>query len=493
MQAHFSNRRITTAVMVKNNYVRDTGESTITLCDEKNRRTLFGDKRLERRGITLVEEMLNSCSVVIRQVGKNNAERKAFYHLIRNKKVTIEALVNCFGEHCNDLLGRGIHVLAINDTTVINLKGHSGRVRQEELGKTGTEKEKSLGFFLHPTLILEANTGQAYGLSSVQIWTRQFEQGNKKERNYQKLRIEEKESYKWIQAAKDTKRNLKDVQTITIVADRESDIYEEFALVPDKRTHLLIRSRSDRSLYGGKEKLYQKLKEQRLAGTYKVQVPAEKRLGREKREAEIEVRFAKVKLQRPATARKELVKYVELYALEARERASTTPITEEGILWRLLTTHRLENFEQGKQVTAWYSERWQVEQLNRVLKKQGLNIEGTELESGKAIMKVTVLGLQVTLKVMQLVTASEGQEAKLAFNEEELTCLKELEKELEGNGEKQKNPHSSQSLLWVMWIIGRLGGWSGYQSQRPAGVITIYRGLKRFEDIFFGWQLACNS
>ena len=470
-----------------------TQENCILHCAIKNKSALFGDKRLERRAIALLDAMLDNCSVVINRIGKDTAEKKAFYNLFKSDKVPVGTFISCGREQCNDFLNKDMHVLAINDTTAIDLKSHSGRVKQEELGAIG--KGKSLGFFLHPTLILDAHTGQAFGLSSIQMWVRASDQGNKQEREYEKLSIEEKESYKWIKAAKDTKQSLKEVKTITMVADRESDIYEEFAVVPDERTQILVRSSSNRRLYEEEEKLYQVLKKQEVAGTYRIEVPSEKRLGRERRVAEIEVRFKKVRLERPKRANKELAKYVEVYAIEARERKATIPRGETGILWRLLTTHEIENFEQARQAVIWYSERWQVEQLNRTIKRQGLNVGATELESGKAIMKMTALGLQVALKVMQLVTAREGSdvEAEIAFNEEEIACLAELGRKLEGETEKQKNPHKQKSLSWVSWIIAKLGGWSGYQSQRPAGVITIYRGLKRFEDIFLGWQLPHHN
>jgi hypothetical protein len=31
---------------------------------------------------------------------------------------------------------------------------------------------------------------------------------------------------------------------------------------------------------------------------------------------------------------------------------------------------------------------------------------------------------------------------------------------LEGNTERQKNPHPPHSLAWLAWIIARLGGWN---------------------------------
>jgi hypothetical protein len=39
---------------------------------------------------------------------------------------------------------------------------------------------------------------------------------------------------------------------------------------------------------------------------------------------------------------------------------------------------------------------------------------------------------------------------------------------LEGNTERQKNPHPPHSLGWLAWIIARLGGWNCYyKTTRP--------------------------
>ncbi|MEB3224477.1 MAG: IS4 family transposase, partial [Synechococcus sp.] len=58
---------------------------------------------------------------------------------------------------------------------------------------------------------------------------------------------------------------------------------------------------------------------------------------------------------------------------------------------------------------------------------------------------------------------------------------------------KQQNPHASASLSWATWLIGRLGGWSGYRSQSPPGIRTLWRGLYQFESIFHGWKLTQST
>ncbi len=45
-------------------------------------------------------------------------------------------------------------------------------------------------------------------------------------------------------------------------------------------------------------------------------------------------------------------------------------------------------------------------------------------------------------------------------------------------------------LSWAAWIIGRLGGWNGYASQCPAGPITMSNGLRRFQKMYAGWEIA---
>jgi len=50
-------------------------------------------------------------------------------------------------------------------------------------------------------------------------------------------------------------------------------------------------------------------------------------------------------------------------------------------------------------------------------------------------------------------------------------------------------------LAWFAWIVGRLGGWSGYTSHgyKPAGPKTIARGLSRLDTFLKGWDMALHS
>ena len=60
------------------------------------------------------------------------------------------------------------------------------------------------------------------------------------------------------------------------------------------------------------------------------------------------------------------------------------------------------------------------------------------------------------------------------------TLLEILNKTLAGNKEKQQNPNNVEQLKGATWVIARLGGWKGYQSQRKPGATTLLVGLQKF-------------
>lgn len=176
--------------------------------------------------------------------------------------------------------------------------------------------------------------------------------------------------------------------------------------------------------------------------------------------------------------------------MEAKE--VNPPPGQQPIHWRLLTTHEVVCLEQALQVLKWYCWRWRIEQLFATLKQAGLNLEATQLESVKAIERLTVLALSVALHILQLVEGRDNPDlpASLAFTDEQQQCLSQLAPSLQGRTRKQQNPYLPSSLPWATWLIARLGGWSGYRSQRPPGMPTLIHGLRQFDSLFLGWKLA---
>lgn len=429
-------------------------------------------------------------SVNIRQISRNRAEQVGYYRFLENENVTLSELVRSVSDACEQQV-EGLHVLAISDSSEINLQSHAGRLKPEGVGVVGNNQD--VGFFMHPTLVLNAESGFPLGLSTVQIWTRALDHTDKHQRRYQSLPIEEKESYKWLLSAERSERCFRagGVRQVTHIGDRESDLYEEWATVPDAQNHVLVRVCQDRRLSGQTASLYTYLSQQACAGTYTVAVLADPRRGRMAREAWLAVRLASVQIQRPDNLRtQDYPEQVSLYAVEAKE--VNPPAGQEPIHWRLLTTHEVVGIEQALEVIEWYRWRWRIEQLFATLKQAGLQLEATQLESVEAIKRLSVLALSVAVRTLQLVEGRENTalSASVAFTSEQQHCLEQLAPTLQGRSQKQHNPYPFACLAWATWLIARLGGWSGYRSQRPPGMPTLVQGLRQFDSIFQGWKLA---
>jgi hypothetical protein len=277
-------------------------------------------------------------------------------------------------------------------------------------------------------LVLERDNAFPLGIADTKVWNRDWNKLNKKEKKYQSQPIEEKESYRWIECGKRTKEVLKETASVTIVADRESDIYEEFVEIPDDKTDLVIRSLHNRRLHDSDKKLFEHLSELEVSGTYDLEIKKSQRK-RIPRIAKMEVRYDRVKLARPQNCKKELSEFVEVYAIEARESPGTGPKDEKPIIWRILTTHEVSSLEQALEVIHWYTLRWRVEELFRTLKKEGLNVESSQLETGAGLKKLVLMALNAALIIMQLVADRDGEADKpadLVFTSAELECLKEV-------------------------------------------------------------------
>lgn len=479
-------------------------ENPLVALAERETKSVFGDKRLERRGIALLGDMLEQGGAVINQLTKDQAKRMGYYRLLNNDKVGVAPIVAGMQELCSGSVA-GKHVLLVNDTSEINLHhGHSRWSQAQathldandpDLGVVGNNRD--LGFFIHPSLALDANGGEALGLAGVQLWTRRAERADKEARGYKSQAIEEKESYKWLRAAEESEVPLREASCVTLVGDRESDSFELFCRVPNERYQVLVRACRDRSLEGVEGRLFEELSRLPLLGSYATEVQADRRKERPGREALLEVRAGELSLKRPQrlSKAKGYPSECSVYALEVREHPSTTPQGQEGILWRLLTSHPVKDFEEARQVVQWYAWRWHIEQLFRLLKRQGVDVEASAMTRGRALQVLTVMALGVALKVMQLTQARDGSSrpASMSFTEPEIACLAQLTPGLEGVTDKQQNPFAACSLAWASWTVARLGGWKGYRSQAKPGVITMFRGLKHFDTLFQGWLLASGT
>ncbi len=133
-------------------------------------------------------------------------------------------------------------VLVSQDTTDISYPTHHASQGLGDLG--GGKGQGNPGLCLHTAMAL-TEQGLPLGLVGQKLWAPQATGRDKRHRHY---RLEEKESYRWVEALAWTSQHLSRVEQVVVVSDRESDFYE-YMIAPGRsnidllfeRWHLVLK------------------------------------------------------------------------------------------------------------------------------------------------------------------------------------------------------------------------------------------------------------
>ena len=202
---------------------------------------VFFDKRLDKRACKFLKDMSKKGSSIINQCYSSHAESQGAYRLLNNDKCSIEGLISASYTNCKINSEPSNHLLCIQDTTDINYTSHIKGIGFSDIDLGPGGMDAGAVFFCHPTLVIDAESCQPLGFSSVELWNRSWDKKDKHERGYKNLPIEEKESYRWLKSVTTSELTLGDNKIKTFISDRESDIYQLF-LLSDSNKHFLIRS-----------------------------------------------------------------------------------------------------------------------------------------------------------------------------------------------------------------------------------------------------------
>jgi hypothetical protein len=424
--------------------------------------------------------MVMGKDVCLRRLAKGNRAREVqFNRFLGNARVTTARVIEAWSEGIA-AAAEGRHVLAIQDTSEINFATTTSRRRG--LGEIG--KGNGRGVLLHPMLAVDADNGGCLGLLSGQVWTRK----GRRTVSHDRRDLSDKESQRWIATALAAKPLLISAAMVTVLGDRESDIFALYASAAEERFHVIARSMHDRKLADGTG-LYAADEDMAIIDKRASILPA--RAQRSERLAVLELRFGAVSVARPQTRfLRHLPESLPLTLVDVREPDPQTGT--EPLHWRLLTTHPVADAEQAWRIVEWYKRRWLIEQFFRVLKTQGFKLEDSQIATADRLLKLVAIAAKAAVITIQLLQAREGstqQSARVAFNAAEVATLAALNQNIQATSKTLKNPHPPDSLAWAAWIIGRLGGWDGYPSSKPPGPITMKHGLEHFHAVAKGWSL----
>jgi hypothetical protein len=449
----------------------------------------FGDRRLAATANALLEAMQKQRTMCLHALASDRKQQRRFNDFLDNEAVTRDEMVTQAGRlTAQRAVGR--NVVVVSDTSEHNYARHSGR--KQGFGTVGNGVD--IGVLIHPLVALDAETGGVIGLVGAAVINR----APGKAADHKDRPADQKESRRWLSGVETAGDVLADAAMITVVEDREGDIYDQFARRP-ANVHLLIRAAQNRALKDG-PKLFEACSAWSEVARYTITVPAKGGGGqkqRAERTAVVAVRFGEVTVLRPRFSSAELPERLTLRVVDVREVDPPDP--KQCVHWCLLTTHAVNTPAEAMQMVRWYRLRWTIEQVFRTMKTDGVDVETSQITTPGSLLKLVTVALIAAVRVMQLVIGrdgSTGQKLSDAVTDlAEVPALQVISRSLEGRTDKLKNPHDPASLAWYAWIAARLGGWSGYTSKgyKPAGPKIMARGLKRLDAMIEGWRLANRS
>lgn len=467
-------------------------ESPSSWAEEEFGTCRLPDNRLVERLVNIAENFFNRPVANIPEAcSGSTAVIKGTYRFFNNKKITMDVILTPHIESTIERIKKHATVLAPQDTTTLNYS-HPATVG---LGPTGTNSDKSIGMLLHDTLAFTED-GTPLGVLDAQCWARDPEDKNKSQRR-KNVPIEEKESIKWLRSFRklaEIKKQCPDTMLISI-GDRESDVYELFveASKDANGPKLLVRSDRHRNRkvqqlddkQDDYEYLWSFMEQQPVSGTLKIHIP--KREGVKAREAIVDVKFSRVKLNPPKdTKHKPLENFWAVYLIE-----SDNTDVESRIEWLLSTTVEIATFEDAKKLSEWYAGRWGIEVYHRTL-KSGCRILNRQLGTAESLQACLGVDMVVAWRIYHLTMLGRevpDHPCSVFFEEVEwkaLCC----------HAEKTPiAPTEPPTLAEAIRLVGKLGGHIGRKSDGMPGTECIWRGLQHLDMavemyvIFTGTQL----
>lgn len=433
----------------------------------------FGDARRTDRLIKLASALAKQPTASFPEALKTQAELTATYRFFDNAQIDPNEILSSHTSTTINRLRQEPLVLSVQDTTEFDFTGRKGLTGAGPLSNKNCQ-----GFFAHTTLAITPER-VPLGILAQLVWSRDPEQTDKRSTRRDRP-IEEKESHKWLlslQATIDIHASCEKTRFISI-GDREADIYDLFLVARPKNVDLLIRAAQNRNVETadgwGVESLLEQVAAQEVATTIQIQVP--RRQQQPARQATLTLRYCKVTLCAPQYRASEHLPPVDIWVVWAVEDHPQKDV--EPITWLLLTTCVIDTVNAALMCLDWYTCRWGIEILHKVL-KSGCQIEARQLESSDRIKRClsvySVIAWRILFATM-LSRSIPNAPCTALLDPNEWQALYCAIHEVPTPPEKPPTLH--QAVRW----IGRLGGFLDRKNNQP-GVTVLWKGFQHLTDL----------
>ena len=257
----------------------------------------LGDSRRTDRLVKLTSDMASHVGSSIVKASDNPASVEGAYRFINNPCIDPEKIAQSGYKFTDSIVKQRPLVLAIQDTTSLSYR-HSICDQLGSVSSANKESKRPVGrsFFVHSTMMIDANTEQVIGLANQHYWFREEKSEGTKEQ-LQNRPIEDKESFKWQKNIEELSVRMGSLNNVLDICDREADIYEYLNYQVSQGHRFLVRAKENRSLNKPANKLKTLINNIEPQGHYTVQIM--QKGGRKARKAKIAISYQSITIKKP--------------------------------------------------------------------------------------------------------------------------------------------------------------------------------------------------
>lgn len=444
----------------------------------------FGDKRLTKRLLRIVEGLAVNPSASLPDASKSDVALEGTYRFLQNAKVTPERIL---APHYAATVQRAQQVglvLCAHDTTEFSFS-----TKREGMGRIN---DGGRGFFAHVALALRTDEARS-PLGVLGLLTHTRHGAPRKDRHTENVPPEERESYRWRESVNAVEGRLEGHAEVVHLLDSEADAYLLLEHLVGTESRFVVRATHKRSVTdasGERHNIADALS--LLEGRFERCVPLSARpaparksrkrnVARDTRLARLTFAATSLILHKPHGEKAE-TKSIVVNVVHVREL--DPPDGTEPVDWMLYTTEPIATDEEIARIVDYYRARWRIEELFKAL-KTGCSFEKRQLESMSTLLNALAISLPIACDLLALRSLASAAPERPAREILPPSVLRLLE----------RHPRSSlridASIHEAMLAIARFGG--HIRNNGAPGWLVLGRGYEEVLILAEGMDLGLKT
>lgn len=431
------------------------------------------DERLTKRAIAIGNRLVRMPGSCIQEVFGSKNEARCVYDFFSNPKINWMKLLGAHQDRTVERIyaSQDNYIYLIQDSTFYNYTEHKAKIDIGVIGKQG--RFTQFGFLQHTALCVSSH-GLPLGILELDFMGYE---DDLKSTSYRKG-FPDIASSRWRRFLSEAMTKLKGIdKDIIMLCDREADFFEFLDDLHGSSCKYVIRCKWDRptgeSNRAKKDKFSTLLEKAPTLGEISL-ITIDPNTHEETQKLFYLKTLDNITLppvHRGAGHRQNALAPIKLNVVEASDKENK---------WLLLTNLPVKTLEDAVFIVQSYKIRWHIESFHKVL-KTAYKAEQIYLHSSRGAIQnlLTVINIAAyqTYSLIHQARKKDEIPASCYFSTKEIEAL--------SISLFKKKPDTCQniSLQEIYYQIAELGGYKNKNNKYPPGILTIYRGIKKLNNI----------